>query len=222
MVDIGNDWDLVLKGEFDKEYYQILHGFLKHEYETEKIHPDMYDIFNAFKYTPFDNVKIVIIGQDPYYQPNQAHGLCFSVKQGVKLPPSLKNIFKEINSDLGIPIPQNGYLKSWAEQGVLLLNTVLTVREGMPLSHKGYGWEKFTDNVLAKLNERENPIIFMLWGAPAKKKKSIITNPQHIILEASHPSPLGAYHGFFGCKHFSIANDKLISMGKSPINWRIS
>lgn len=222
MVDFGNDWNDVLKGEFDKEYYRILRGFLKHEYETEKIYPDMYDIFNAFKATAYKDIKIVIIGQDPYHQINQAHGMCFSVKPGIKQPPSIKNIFKELNSDLGIPMPHSGYLMPWAQQGVLLLNTILTVREGKPLSHKNYGWENFTDNVLIKLNEREKPIIFLLWGLPANKKAAFITNKRHYILKASHPSPLGAYYGFFGCKHFSKANDILISMNESPIDWRIS
>lgn len=221
MVDFGNDWNDILKGEFDKEYYRILRGFLKHEYQEEIIYPNMYDIYNAFKATSYNDVKIVIIGQDPYVQPNQAHGMCFSVKQGVRIPPSLKNIYKEISEDLGIPIPRSGYLMPWAKQGVLLLNTILTVREGKPLSHKGYGWEKFTDNVLAKLNARSKPIIFMLWGEPAKKKASLITSPRHYILRASHPSPLGAYRGFFGCKHFSKANELLISMNETPIDWRI-
>lgn len=221
MIDFGNDWNGILAEEFDKEYYRVLRGFLKHEYDTEKIHPDMYDIFNAFKATSYNDVKIVIIGQDPYFQPNQAHGMCFSVKPGVMMPPSLKNIYKEISSDLGISMSDSGYLMPWAQQGVLLLNTILTVREGKPLSHKGYGWEQFTDNVLIKLNERTKPIIFMLWGEPAKKKANLITNPKHIILKASHPSPLGAYYGFFGCKHFSKANEFLISMKELPINWRI-
>ncbi|HKL74409.1 MAG TPA: uracil-DNA glycosylase [Clostridia bacterium] len=222
MVDFGNDWNDVLRGEFDKEYYRILRGFLKHEYETEIIYPNMYDIFNAFKATAYKDVKVVIIGQDPYVRPNQAHGMCFSVKTQVAIPPSLKNIFKEINADLGIPIPTKGNLLSWANQGVLLLNTILTVRAGTPLSHKGYGWEQFTDNVLMKLNERDKPIIFLLWGEPAKKKARLITSARHIILQASHPSPLGAYHGFFGCKHFSKVNNILESMKMSGIDWRIN
>lgn len=221
LVNFGNDWDEVLRGEFDKEYYRILRGFLKHEYANEVIYPDMNDIFNAFKATSFNDVKAVIIGQDPYVGPNQAHGMCFSVKPGVMPPPSLKNIFREINSDLGIPIPKTGYLMPWTKQGVLLLNTILTVRAGKPLSHKGYGWEQFTDTVLRKLNEREKPIVFMLWGDPAKKKAALITNPCHYILRASHPSPLGAHYGFFGCKHFSKANDILASLGEKPIDWRI-
>lgn len=221
MVDFGNDWNDILIGEFDKEYYRILRGFLKREYAEETIYPNMYDIFNAFKATAYNDVKVVIIGQDPYVGVNQAHGMCFSVKPNILLPPSLKNIFKEINADLGIPMPKNGYLMPWAKQGVLLLNTILTVRQGRPLSHKGYGWEQFTDTVLEKLNERQKPIIFMLWGEPAKKKASLITSPRHYILKAAHPSPLGAYQGFFGCKHFSKANELLLSMKETPIDWRI-
>ncbi len=221
MVHFGNDWDEVLKGEFDKEYYSILRGFLKHEYSTQKIYPPMNDIFNAFKATPYKDVKVVIIGQDPYVRPNQAHGMCFSVKEGMPLPPSLKNIYKEINDDLGIPVSKNGCLNHWAEQGVLLLNTILTVREGEPLSHKGYGWEQFTDDVLIKLNEHEKPIIFLLWGTPAKKKAMLITNPKHVKLTAAHPSPLSAFYGFFGCKHFSQTNDILVKRGEKPIDWQI-
>lgn len=221
MVHFGNDWDEVLKGEFEKEYYSILRGFLKHEYSTQKIYPPMNDIFNAFKATPYKDVKVVIIGQDPYVRPNQAHGMCFSVKEGMPLPPSLKNIYKEINDDLGIPVSKNGCLNHWAEQGVLLLNTILTVREGEPLSHKGYGWEQFTDDVLIKLNEHEKPIIFLLWGTPAKKKAMLITNPKHVKLTAAHPSPLSAFYGFFGCKHFSQTNDILVKRGEKPIDWQI-
>lgn len=221
MVHFGNDWDEVLKGEFDKEYYSILRGFLKHEYFTQKIYPPMNDIFNAFKATPYKDVKVVIIGQDPYVRPNQAHGMCFSVKEGMPLPPSLKNIYKEINDDLGIPVSKNGCLNHWAEQGVLLLNTILTVREGEPLSHKGYGWEQFTDDVLIKLNEHEKPIIFLLWGTPAKKKAMLITNPKHVKLTAAHPSPLSAFYGFFGCKHFSQTNNILVKRGEKPIDWQI-
>ena len=221
MVHFGNDWDEVLKGEFDKEYYSILRGFLKHEYSTQKIYPPMNDIFNAFKATPYKDVKVVIIGQDPYVRPNQAHGMCFSVKEGMPLPPSLKNIYKEINDDLGIPVSKNGCLNHWAEQGVLLLNTILTVREGEPLSHKGYGWEQFTDDVLIKLNEHEKPIIFLLWGTPAKKKAMLITNPKHVKLTAAHPSPLSAFYGFFGCKHFSQTNNILVKRGEKPIDGQI-
>lgn len=222
MVHFGNDWDEVLKGEFDKEYYQILRGFLKHEYSTETIYPPMYDIFNAFKATAYEDVKVVIIGQDPYHRPNQAHGMCFSVKEGMPIPASLKNIYSEIKDDLGIPMPRSGCLKHWAEQGVLLLNTILTVREGKPLSHKGYGWETFTDDVMIKLNEKKEPIIFLLWGTPAKKKGMLITNPIHRKLCAAHPSPLSAHYGFFGCRHFSEANRLLIEAGKMPIDWKIT
>ena len=222
MVHFGNDWDEVLKGEFDKEYYQILRGFLKHEYSTETIYPPMYDIFNAFKATAYEDVKVVIIGQDPYHRPNQAHGMCFSVKEGMPIPASLKNIYSEIKDDLGIPISRSGCLKHWAEQGVLLLNTILTVREGKPLSHKGYGWETFTDDVMIKLNEKKEPIIFLLWGTPAKKKGMLITNPIHRKLCAAHPSPLSAHYGFFGCRHFSEANRLLIEAGKTPIDWKIT
>lgn len=221
MVDFGNDWNEVLAGEFDKDYYKILRGFLKHEYANEKIYPDMHDIFNAFKATPFADVKVVIIGQDPYHQPNQAHGMAFSVKKGVRLPPSLRNIYREISSDLGIEMGENGYLMPWAKQGVLLLNTVLTVREGRPMSHHGYGWETFTDEVLRKLNARKKPIIFLLWGAPAKKKRSLVMSSNHVVLEAAHPSPLSAHYGFFGCKHFSKVNKILTEWGEKPIDWQI-
>ncbi|MBR1747842.1 MAG: uracil-DNA glycosylase [Clostridia bacterium] len=221
MVDFGNDWNEVLKGEFDKDYYKILRGFLKHEYAAEKIHPDMYDIFNAFKATAYKDVKVVIIGQDPYHQPNQAHGMAFSVKKGVRLPPSLRNIYREISDDLGIEMGECGYLMPWAKQGVFLLNTILTVREGRPMSHHGYGWEIFTDEVLRKLNARKEPIIFLLWGAPAKKKRSLCISSQHTVLEAAHPSPLSAHYGFFGCKHFSTVNKILTERGEKPIDWQI-
>ncbi|MFA6866223.1 MAG: uracil-DNA glycosylase [Clostridia bacterium] len=221
MIHLGNDWDAILSDEFNKDYYHILKGFLANEYKCETIYPNMYDIFNAFKTTSYADTKIVIIGQDPYHQPNQAHGLCFSVKDGVRLPPSLKNVYREINNDLGIQMSNSGNLMPWAQQGVLLLNTLLTVREGKPMSHKGYGWEQFNNAVLEILNKRDKPIIFMLWGNPAKEKEKFITNPNHIILKASHPSPLGAYHGFFGCKHFSKANEILFSLGQKPINWKI-
>lgn len=221
MVNFGNDWDEVLKGEFDKEYYKILREFLKNEYNSETIYPSMYDIFNAFKATPYSEVKAVIIGQDPYYRPNQAHGMAFSVKEGIPLPASLKNIYKELVDDIGIRMPKSGCLIPWAKQGVLLLNTILTVREGRPLSHKGYGWEKFTDNVLKKLNESERPIVFLLWGAPARKKAMVITNPAHLKLYCAHPSPLSAHYGFFGCRHFSKANEFLVEHGMTPIDWQI-
>ena len=221
MVHFDNDWDEILKGEFDKQYYQVLRGFLKHEYANEIIYPSMYDIFNAFKATPYSDVKVVILGQDPYHRPNQAHGMSFSVKEGIQIPASLKYIYKELIADIGIRMPNTGYLMPWAKQGVLLLNTVLTVREGRPLSHKGYGWESFTDNVLRKLNEHPSPIVFLLWGAPARKKAMIITNPKHMKLYCAHPSPLSANYGFFGCKHFSKANQFLEENGIEPIDWQI-
>ena len=221
MVNIGNDWDDILKGEFDKEYYLKLREFLKKEYFSRKIYPDMYDIFNALKYTPYDSVKAVILGQDPYHEEGQAHGLCFSVREGVEKPPSLKNIFKELHDDLGLAEPQNGTLTKWAKEGVLLLNTVLTVRQGQANSHKDMGWEIFTDTVISKLNEREKPIVFILWGRNARNKKAIITGKQHKILESAHPSPLSAYNGFFGCRHFSKTNEFLSENGIEGIDWNI-
>ena len=221
MVNIGNDWDEVLKGEFEKEYYLKLREFLKQEYFTRKIFPDMYDIFNALKYTPYNNVKAVIIGQDPYHGEGQAHGLCFSVREGIEKPPSLKNIFKELHDDIGFTEPENGTLTKWAEDGVLLLNAVLTVREGQANSHQGKGWEIFTDTVISHLNNREKPMVFILWGRNARNKKTLITNPAHKILEAAHPSPLSAYNGFFGCRHFSKANEFLKANGIEEINWQI-
>ena len=221
MVNIGNDWDELLKDAFSSEWYNELRQFLKEEYSRYTVYPDMHDIFNALKATPYSSVKAVILGQDPYHNPGEAHGMCFSVKPGIKIPPSLVNIFKEINSDLGIPIPDNGYLKPWAEQGVLLLNTILTVRRNEPFSHKGKGWEKLTDTVIKRLNDRPDPVVFLLWGAPARAKKSLITNPRHFVLEAAHPSPLSAYNGFFGCRHFSETNSILFSLGKTPINWEL-
>lgn len=221
MVQLGNDWDEILKDEWKKPYYIILRNFLKEEYKTKTIYPDKYDIFNALKYTSFGDVKAVIIGQDPYHGPGQAHGLCFSVKKGVDVPPSLQNIYKELYSDLGFYPPDHGYLESWAKQGVLMLNTVLTVRAGQAASHRNFGWEKFTDHVIEKLNAKQTPIVFLLWGRPAAEKAKIITNPIHLKLEAPHPSPLSAHRGFFGCKHFSKANKFLVSNGIEPINWQI-
>lgn len=220
LVNIGNDWDLLLKDEFQKEYYITLREFLIQEYKTQIIYPSMYDIFNALKYTPYSKVKAVIIGQDPYHGPGQAHGLCFSVKNGVTKPPSLNNIFKELYNDLGVAIPDHGCLKHWADQGVLLLNTVLTVREGQPNSHKAKGWEILTDKVIELLNKREEPMVFLLWGANAKAKVRFINNKNHLVLTAAHPSPLSAYNGFFGCKHFSKVNKFLGQYGKT-IQWEI-
>ena len=222
MVEFNNDWDELLKDEFKKEYYLRLRQFLINEYRTQRIFPGMYDIYNAFKYTSYDNVKAVIIGQDPYHGIGQAHGLCFSVKKGVAPPPSLVNIFKEIKEDVGIDnTGKHGELTKWAENGVLLLNNVLTVREGCANSHKGMGWEEFTDDVIKLLNEREKPMVFLLWGANARAKTKIITNPNHLILTCAHPSPLSAYNRFFGCRHFSKANAFLKSHGIEEIDWSI-
>ena len=219
MVSLGNNWDSLLDEEFEKEYYLKLRTFLKEEYANPAfpVYPDMHDIFNALKITDYHAVKAVIIGQDPYHGPSQAHGLSFSVRDGIAPPPSLVNIFKELNSDLGIPIPKSGDLTKWAKNGVLLLNTVLTVRGGAATSHRGKGWEQFTDRIITLLNMREEPIVFLLWGGFAKSKAALITNPNHHILTAAHPSPLSAYNGFFGCKHFSKANSLL----KEPIDWSL-
>lgn len=221
MVEFGNSWDDLLKEEFQKPYYQALREFLKEEYQTYTIYPDMHDIFNALKATAYEDVKVVILGQDPYHGPNQAHGMAFSVKPNVKIPPSLLNIYKELQDTMGCYIPNNGYLMKWAKQGVLLLNAVLTVRARTPQSHKDKGWEIFTDHIISLLNERKDPIIFVLWGAPARKKASLITNKRHKILTAAHPSPLSAYNGFFGCNHFNQINDFLREMHKTPIDFQI-
>lgn len=219
MVSLGNSWDELLKDEFAKEYYQRIRSFLKAEYANPAfaVYPDMYDIFNALKITDYHAVKAVILGQDPYHGPNQAHGLSFSVRKGIPAPPSLVNIFKEYCDDLGLPMPRSGDLTPWAQNGVLLLNTVLTVRGGAAASHRGMGWEKFTDRIIELLNKREEPIVFLLWGGFAKSKASLITNKQHHILTAAHPSPLSAYNGFFGCHHFSKANALL----SEPIDWKL-
>ena len=221
MVNIGNSWDILLKNEFEKEYYLKLRAFLKTEYSTKTIYPNMYDIFNALKYTAYEDVKVVILGQDPYHGPGQAHGLCFSVKKGVEPPPSLKNIFKEIENECGIPAPAHGELTDWAKQGVLLLNTVLTVRAGSPNSHKGMGWEILTDKIISLLNERTEPVVFLLWGANARSKKALITGKQHLVLESVHPSPLSAYHGFFGCGHFLKCNQFLNEHHIEKIDWSL-
>ncbi len=219
MVKIGNDWDSILADEWEKPYYKNLRQFLKEEYKTQRIYPDMHDIFNALKMTSFEDTKVVIIGQDPYHGEGQAHGLCFSVKKGVTPPPSLKNIFKEQLSDLGKPIPSSGELTDWAKQGVLLLNAVLTVREGCPNSHKGKGWENFTDRIIEELNKKETPVVFLLWGANAQKKAEAITNPLHYKLMTVHPSPLSASRGFMGCRHFSKTNEILRQNGLREIVW---
>lgn len=219
MFSLGNDWDEVLCSEFEKEYYLKLREFLKTEYSTRRIYPPMNDIYNALRYTTYKDARVVILGQDPYHGPGQAHGLCFSVKPGVALPPSLKNIFKELSSEVGMTIPDSGELTGWARQGVLLLNTTLTVREGLPQSHKGQGWEILTDRIISAMNEKSTPVVFMLWGGNARAKHSLITSPQHLVLECAHPSPLSAYNGFFGCGHFKRANEFLEAQGLLPIDW---
>lgn len=221
MVVIGNDWDEVLEGEFNKDYYLKLREFLKSEYSTQTIYPDMHDIFNALKLTSYADTKILILGQDPYHNVNQAHGLSFSVKPGVDTPPSLLNMYKELRDDLGCFIPNNGYLIPWAKQGVLLLNTALTVRAHQANSHKGKGWEVFTDNIIKTLNLRKDPVIFILWGNNARKKKEFIDTDKHFVIESAHPSPLSASRGFFGTKPFSKTNEILRSLGKLPIDWQI-
>lgn len=222
MVNFNNDWDELLKDEFTKEYYLTLRQKLINEYRTQRVYPGMYDIFNAMKYTSYNDVKCVIIGQDPYHGEGQAHGLSFSVCRGVTPPPSLVNIFKEIRDDLGIDnLGKHGELVKWAQEGVLLLNSVLTVRANQARSHRGLGWEEFTTDVIKLLNEREKPMVFMLWGSDAKAKQQFITNPAHLVLKAAHPSPLSAYNGFFGCRHFSQANDFLRSCGMAEIDWSI-
>lgn len=218
---LNNDWGPLLEEEFSKPYYLQLREFLKKEYATKQIYPDMYDIFNALHYTPFHKVKVVILGQDPYHGPNQAHGLSFSVKPGVPAPPSLKNIFKELHDDLGCTIPNHGHLVHWAKQGVLLLNTVLTVRQGQPQSHRGKGWENFTTRVIELLNEKDSPVVYILWGASAQAKQALIDTSKHFILKAPHPSPLSAHRGFFGSKPFSKTNRILEQQGQDPIDWQI-
>lgn len=218
---LKNNWNTVLKDEFDKDYYQKLRQFLIEEYKAKTIYPNAYDIFNALHFTDYNDVKVVILGQDPYHGPNQAHGLSFSVKPGIQAPPSLRNIYKELNTDIGCSIPNNGYLKKWADQGVLLLNTVLTVRAGEANSHKNKGWEIFTDKIISKLNERKDPIVFILWGNNAISKKKLITNPKHYIIQSVHPSPLSATRGFFGSKPFSKTNQFLKSINKQEIDWQI-
>ena len=221
MVHIGNSWDTILQDEFKKDYYLKLREFLKYEYSHYHVYPNMYDIFNALKYTDYNDVRAVILGQDPYHGPGQAHGLCFSVKKGVVPPPSLKNIFKELYEDLGVVPPQSAELIPWTKQGVLLLNTVLTVRQGQANSHKGKGWEQLTDSIIKKLNEREKPIAFILWGGNARSKSGLITNPKHGIFQCAHPSPLSAFNGFFGCRHFSKVNNFLVQNGMEPIDWSL-
>ncbi len=218
---IGNSWDNVLSSEYNEEYFKNLINFIKEEYKQKTIYPPQNKVFNAFRYTDYNKVKVVILGQDPYHGPNQAEGLSFSVSNEVLKPPSLKNIFKELESDLGIPFPKKNSLIPWSKQGVLLLNAVLTVEEHKPTSHKDRGWEIFTDNVIKILNKRETPIVFILWGAYARSKKNLITNPKHLVIESAHPSPFSARNGFFGSKPFSKTNDFLKKNGIMEIDWRV-
>lgn len=218
---IGNKWDEILKEEFNKDYFKELISFVKKEYKEKTIYPKENEVFNAFRYTDFDNVKVIILGQDPYHGPNQAEGLSFSVSNDVLKPPSLQNIFKELESDLGIPFPQKNSLKPWAKQGVLLLNAVLTVEEHKPTSHKDKGWETFTDDVIKTLNKKKEPVVFILWGAYAKAKKALITESRHYIIESAHPSPFSARNGFFGSRPFSKTNEFLKKNNLKEIDWRI-
>lgn len=218
---VKNEWTPFLKAEFEKDYFKKLATFIHEEYETKQIYPPKQNVFAAFENTDFPDVKVVILGQDPYHQPHQAHGMCFSVQKGVKIPPSLLNMYKELQNDLGYSIPKHGYLMPWAKQGVFLLNTILTVEDSKPLSHKGKGWEQFTDEVIKKLNKREKPMVFVLWGRNARDKRILITNKNHLILEAAHPSPLSAHAGFFGSRPYSKINEFLLKTNQEPIQWRI-
>ncbi|MDY3366636.1 uracil-DNA glycosylase [Zhenhengia yiwuensis] len=222
MVNLGNDWDKLLKEEFNKPYYLALRQFLIEEYRTQVIYPPKEDLFNALKATSYQDTKVVILGQDPYHGLGQAHGMAFSVNPGIAIPPSLRNIYKELQDSLGCSIPDNGYLMPWAKQGVLLLNTVLTVRAGQPQSHQNKGWEILTDEIINLLNQKDETVIFLLWGSPAKKKMNLITNPKHVVLTAVHPSPLSAHRGFFGCNHFKQVNEILERQGRETIDWQIS
>ncbi len=221
MGEVVNGWKRIIDNERVKPYFVELKKFLLDEYDNYNVYPRKGDIFKAFELTDFSNVKVVILGQDPYHQPFQAHGLCFSVNKGVKVPPSLVNIYKEIKSDLGCNIPSHGNLTKWANQGVLLLNTIMSVRDSSPMSHSNKGWEIFTDRVIRELNDDDTPKVFLLWGSPSRKKKTLITNPKHLILECAHPSPLSAYNGFFGCKHFSKTNEFLKKNNREVIDWQI-
>ena len=221
MAAISNDWAEKLSIEYKKPYYRELFQFVKDEYSKVVVYPPSEDIFNAMHLTPLSKVKCVILGQDPYHEPGQAHGLCFSVKPDIKIPPSLENIYKELHDDIGFDIPNHGYLEEWAKQGVLLLNTVLTVRAHKAFSHRGKGWEQFTDAIIRTVNEVDRPVVFLLWGKPAQEKKALLNNPKHLILEAPHPSPLSAYRGFFGCRHFSKANEFLVRNGETPVDWTL-
>ena len=218
---ITNDWLEAVSGEFKKPYYRELYQFVKEEYSKGPVYPPADDIFNAFHFTPLSRVKVLLLGQDPYHNVNQAHGLSFSVSVSQKIPPSLQNIYKELQDDLGCKIPNNGYLKKWADQGVLLLNTVLTVRAHQANSHQGKGWEQFTDAIIEAVNAQDRPIVYLLWGRPAQRKSPMLTNPKHLVLKAAHPSPLSAHNGFFGCRHFSQANAFLEEHGVEPVDWQI-
>jgi uracil-DNA glycosylase len=221
MLKLPNEWSKALQEETEKDYFKELCAFVENEYNSDVIYPPKEDVFNALKYTSLEDVKVVILGQDPYFNEKQAHGLCFSVQHGVDIPPSLRNIYTELETDLGCIRPNNGYLTKWAKQGVLLLNTVLTVRAEKPNSHQGKGWENFTDAIIRKINEQDRPIVYMLWGKPAQSKIKMLNNSKHLILKAPHPSPLSAYRGFFGCKHFSMANDFLKKNDLLPVDWQI-
>ena len=221
MVNIGNDWDELLKEEFSKDYYLQLRKFLVEEYNHNTVYPNMHDIFNALRYTSYQNTHVLLLGQDPYHGPNHAHGLCFSVKKGVTPPPSLRNIYQELANELGCSIPEHGELTKWTSQGVLMLNTCLTVRRGQPNSHAGKGWEILTDKIISLINDKEDPVVFLLWGRNAQSKEKLITNPQHLILKCAHPSPFSAYNGFFGCNHFKMTNAFLKEHGLKEIDWQI-
>lgn len=221
MVNIGNDWDELLKEEFRSSSYEKLRQFLIREYQSTMVYPAKQDIFNALKATPYHSVRVVILGQDPYHGAGQAHGMCFSVQKGVPIPPSLRNIYKELTLEYGYPIPSHGNLSAWALDGVLLLNTILTVEAGKPMSHQGRGWEEITDEIIRKLGERETPMVFLLWGAAAQKKVGLIDSKGHLVLKTTHPSPLAAHRGFFGCGHFQAANEFLKSQGMAEVRWQI-
>ncbi len=221
MAAISGAWEAALKNEFRQPYYRELYQTVRREYQTKTIYPPAADLFSAFHLTPLEDVKVVILGQDPYHEEGQAHGLCFSVRPGIEIPPSLVNIYQELHDDLGCYIPNNGYLEKWARQGVLLLNSVLTVRAHAAFSHSGIGWQTFTDHVLQIVDGIDRPVVYLLWGKPAREKKALLHNPKHLILEAPHPSPLSAYRGFFGCRHFSKTNDYLQANGATPIDWQI-
>lgn len=218
---IHNDWWPWLQKEWQEPYFKKLSQFVHEEYQRHEVYPPKQNVFAAFENCPYTNIKVVILGQDPYHEPHQAHGMCFSVNPGVDIPPSLRNIYQELNKELGCKIPNNGYLMPWAKQGVFLLNTVMTVERGKANSHAGHGWETFTDHVIAHINEKEDPVVFLLWGRNARNKANMIDRSKHLVLECAHPSPLSAYHGFFGCNHFIQANQFLKEQGKEPIDWQV-